>query len=251
MASLTRATWVWASSGTWRWTGRPGVLQSTGIAKSWTRLSNCTKLNWSCDGSRSVLSVWRVPSAWGITMVIVWPWHNTCHILSVSGSPCLAKRGNRALLISRCWCPVANNHSKLSKPRSAHTGNNYEIICKEPERTHWPSSVVHVAMKAKGSLPTIVVHLTSLRSKHSCMLKRRAGHRLLVEIHHKDPFRLSHGGNDFNFSSAWRMKAISLGTENSSAKKNLFADVFLLGWFFLEWFWASPLPLFPFQSWRN
>ena len=30
MASLTRWTWVWASSGRWWWTGKPGVLQSTG-----------------------------------------------------------------------------------------------------------------------------------------------------------------------------------------------------------------------------
>ena len=29
MASLTRWTWVWASSGSWWWTGKPGVLQST------------------------------------------------------------------------------------------------------------------------------------------------------------------------------------------------------------------------------
>ena len=30
MASLTWWTWVWASSGSWWWTGRPGVLQSMG-----------------------------------------------------------------------------------------------------------------------------------------------------------------------------------------------------------------------------
>ena len=30
MASPTRKTWVWASSGSWCWTGRPGVLQSMG-----------------------------------------------------------------------------------------------------------------------------------------------------------------------------------------------------------------------------
>ena len=30
MASLTRWTWVWASSGRWWWTGKPGVLQSMG-----------------------------------------------------------------------------------------------------------------------------------------------------------------------------------------------------------------------------
>ena len=28
MASLSRWTWVWASSGSWWWTGKPGVLQS-------------------------------------------------------------------------------------------------------------------------------------------------------------------------------------------------------------------------------
>ena len=30
-------TWVWASSGSWWWTGKPGVLQSTG-SQSWTQL---------------------------------------------------------------------------------------------------------------------------------------------------------------------------------------------------------------------
>ena len=40
MPSLTQWTWVWASSGSWWWTGRPGVLQSMGVTKSQTRLSN-------------------------------------------------------------------------------------------------------------------------------------------------------------------------------------------------------------------
>ena len=31
MASLTQWPWVWASSGSWWWTGKPGVLQSMGI----------------------------------------------------------------------------------------------------------------------------------------------------------------------------------------------------------------------------
>ena len=30
MASLTQWTWVWVASGSWWWTGRPGVLQSMG-----------------------------------------------------------------------------------------------------------------------------------------------------------------------------------------------------------------------------
>ena len=34
MASRTRWTWVWASSGSWWWTGKPGMLQSMGHKQS-------------------------------------------------------------------------------------------------------------------------------------------------------------------------------------------------------------------------
>ena len=33
MASLVQWTWVWVSSGSWWWTGRPGMLQSVGLLK--------------------------------------------------------------------------------------------------------------------------------------------------------------------------------------------------------------------------
>ena len=33
MASLIRWTWVWASSGSWWWTGKPGVLQPMGLQR--------------------------------------------------------------------------------------------------------------------------------------------------------------------------------------------------------------------------
>ena len=38
MASLTQWTWVWINSGSWWWTGRPGVLLSTGcqrVGRDW------------------------------------------------------------------------------------------------------------------------------------------------------------------------------------------------------------------------
>ena len=33
MASLTQWTWVWIGSGSWWWTGRPGVLQFMGLQR--------------------------------------------------------------------------------------------------------------------------------------------------------------------------------------------------------------------------
>ena len=34
MASLTQLTWVWVNSGSWWWTGRPGVLQPIGSQRA-------------------------------------------------------------------------------------------------------------------------------------------------------------------------------------------------------------------------
>ena len=48
MASLTQWTWVWVNSGSWWWTGRPGVLQFMG-SQSWTQLSDWTELNWNIE----------------------------------------------------------------------------------------------------------------------------------------------------------------------------------------------------------
>ena len=45
IASPTLWTWAWASSGSWWWTGKPGVLQSMGSqSRAW--LSDWTELNW-------------------------------------------------------------------------------------------------------------------------------------------------------------------------------------------------------------
>ena len=45
MASSTQWTWVWVNSGSWWWTGRPGVLQSMGsqrVGQDWA-----IELNWT------------------------------------------------------------------------------------------------------------------------------------------------------------------------------------------------------------
>ena len=46
MASLTQWTWVWVNSGSWWWTGRPGMLQFTGsqrVGHGWATELNCTE----------------------------------------------------------------------------------------------------------------------------------------------------------------------------------------------------------------
>ena len=54
MASLTRWMWVWVNSGSWWWTGRPGVLRFMGLQRvghdwapelNWTECKQCCVLN--------------------------------------------------------------------------------------------------------------------------------------------------------------------------------------------------------------
>ena len=50
MASLTRWTWVWVNSGSWWWTGKPGMLQYMGpqrIRHDWVSELNWTKRRYS------------------------------------------------------------------------------------------------------------------------------------------------------------------------------------------------------------
>ena len=52
MASPTRWTWVWASSGSWWWTGRPGVLQSMG--------SQRVRHNWATELNKVHVTVYQL-----------------------------------------------------------------------------------------------------------------------------------------------------------------------------------------------
>ena len=54
MASPIQWTWVWASSRSWWWTGKPGELQSMGSQR--VRHNWVTQLNWSLK--RSKISIW-------------------------------------------------------------------------------------------------------------------------------------------------------------------------------------------------
>ena len=50
MASLTQWTWVWANSGSWWWTGRPGVLRFLGSQRVW--------YDWTVFFINSYLNIW-------------------------------------------------------------------------------------------------------------------------------------------------------------------------------------------------
>ena len=50
IASPTQRTWVWVNSQSWWWTGKPGVLQSTGLQR--VRHNWVTELSWTCEQKR-------------------------------------------------------------------------------------------------------------------------------------------------------------------------------------------------------
>ena len=59
LSSLTWWTWIWTSSRSWWWTGRPGVQQSMGLQR--VRHDWVTELNWPSFGRRQG-SVWQITS---------------------------------------------------------------------------------------------------------------------------------------------------------------------------------------------
>ena len=55
MASMTQYTWVWVNSGSWWWTGRPGMLRFMGsqrVGYEWV-----TELNWTEQVCKMMLSI--------------------------------------------------------------------------------------------------------------------------------------------------------------------------------------------------
>ena len=67
MASLTRWTWVWENSGSWWWTGKPGMLRFMGsqrVGHTWV-----TELNWWYSNSRVIKNhryQWWIVLSWEI-----------------------------------------------------------------------------------------------------------------------------------------------------------------------------------------
>ena len=67
MASPTWWTWVWVNSGSWCWTGRPGVLRFMGsqrVGHDWA-----TELNWT---ESSVMSSWEFIILLFLSLYLYW-----------------------------------------------------------------------------------------------------------------------------------------------------------------------------------
>ena len=77
MASLTRWAWVCVNSGSWWWTGRPGVLRfmgSEGVRHDWATELNWTELSQpnlcgSFEAELLILGLKIAPNAWRSTLL--------------------------------------------------------------------------------------------------------------------------------------------------------------------------------------
>ena len=61
VASLTQLTWIWVSSGSWWWIGKPGVPQSMGLQRvwhDWATKPNWTEITYSTALAHHVVHAW-------------------------------------------------------------------------------------------------------------------------------------------------------------------------------------------------
>ena len=82
MASLTRWTWVWVNSGSWWWTGRPGVLRFMGSQRVGHDLA--TELNWNLLKVLVIQKYPQKPLPWASNFqwggILILPHHvGQCH----------------------------------------------------------------------------------------------------------------------------------------------------------------------------
>ena len=117
MASPTQRTWVWVNSGSWWWTGRPGVLQVMGLQRvghDWR-----TELNWCVCLHLLWLIGWFTVCCSSCCLVtkpcltLASPWTIACHVpLSVRFSrqeywKCTAISSSRGSFWPRDWTCVS------------------------------------------------------------------------------------------------------------------------------------------------
>ena len=120
MTSPTRWTWVWVSSRSWWWTGRPGVLQSMvslRVRHGWATELNWTELMVMYVGSRQSSMTPPTPgmlSFWGLGEAFLQRrgglHHQSWWLISDSSSPPWGGGGAASAdLLITWWCPQATS----------------------------------------------------------------------------------------------------------------------------------------------
>ena len=135
MASLTRWTWVWVNSGSWWWTGRPGVLRSWCCKES----DMTERLNWT---ELNILDS-KTSTAWGLdwlcktedvfvcfAMGIVWITNNLAYVESL-------KFGGQLVAVANlvCSCIFLTPLGKLDTSWVGTSGRaiRYQCISFQPK----------------------------------------------------------------------------------------------------------------------
>ena len=95
MASSTQWTWVWARSGSWWWTGKPGVLQSMGLQR--------VPQDWATQqqqgGGRLSNSIIRM-------MMESWGNASLCYLGSLAGVLVCLFHFGLTFILTLVWVPV-------------------------------------------------------------------------------------------------------------------------------------------------
>ena len=115
MASLTRWTWVWASSGRWWWTGRPGMLDSWGCKESdmtewlnWTELKLDSKCYRNTEPAKMTFKLKDLRKCRGKN----WHWHRIESLLAVGLlNFLLIPKVTCAIKLSSCFIVIRKNKS--------------------------------------------------------------------------------------------------------------------------------------------
>ena len=116
MASPIWWTWVWVSSRSWWWTGKPGVLQSMGLQRvghDWV-----TELNWTecvyvnSNPLKYPTCVWRATG----TVGPLWK-HTACHMPPAPSAPGHSSLGTQAS--QALGCDTSPGHCVLRGRESA------------------------------------------------------------------------------------------------------------------------------------
>ena len=122
MASPTWWIWVWVSSGSWWWTGKPGMLQSMGsqtVGHDWV-----TKLNWTFTFIRRLFSSFLLSAIRVVSSAYLRYWY-------FSWQPWFQLVLYPAWNFTRCTLHRSDNHGD-SQPGWQYTASMYSFPNLEP-----------------------------------------------------------------------------------------------------------------------